>query len=162
MDQNLEKLMTESGFDTDELSFIIKYASHLGYSEAIRRLDPRPWWYKQFKRLIWVGGWENSVPKYIDTKNLWSMKRSLGRKNELSDPFPIALFGHFITFMRWCNFTIYLKNINSKWGYIRLSCDTAYSLPNRLYWKRGQSKIYFWRTKDAKVVDDYNIKIYGE
>lgn len=81
--------MARGELDQEEAYFVLRFAGHLGYSEAIRRLTP----WTPFKRarrwLVWFGGWER--PELLQ----WDQGR---RAFEIKgSPLPLSFFGHRVT-----------------------------------------------------------------
>ena len=110
---------------SEECYFLLRFAEHLGYKRAIRKLDP-PIWRTMRRWIIWFGGWETcrltqwdrGVPK-------WRFSITGGRGNRIwKNPFPLGLFGHRISIQTFgINFRVH-------GGYLCLHKSSWYWSPN--------------------------------
>ena len=105
----------------DEAYFVLRFAGHHGYREAIRRLNPDPWWRRARRWLVWFGGWE--------APHLSQWDRGLPAFKIKGSPTPLSLFGHRVTF-QWFGFTVDLP------GRLTRLC---------VYWRSGHSGPRIWR-----------------
>jgi hypothetical protein len=93
MSHRIQDAMNRRELDEEEAFFVLRYAGHLGYSEAIKRL--RPWSpLKRMRRwLVWFGGWES--PELCQ----WDLGKPAFRIN--GSPTPLSFFGHRVTVHRF-------------------------------------------------------------
>lgn len=83
----------------EEAYFILRFAGRRGYTNAIRRMDPRTTLSRIRRWFVWVGGWEPaSLLQWDRDYKAWMFDR---------DPTPVSVFGHRITFQsKWVEIKI--------------------------------------------------------
>jgi hypothetical protein len=79
----------------EEAYFVLRFAGHMGYEKAMRRLVKHPlrhW-------LFWVGGWEEPELSQWDMGlPAWQPFRRIGDNHLWRSPFPLAFFGSRLVF----------------------------------------------------------------
>lgn len=93
MSHTIAEAMKRGELDEEEAYFILRFAGHHGYREAIRRLTPEGRLWHARRWLIWFGGWERPhLIQWDAGKPAFEMK---------GDPTPVGLFGHRFTHYGW-------------------------------------------------------------
>ncbi len=92
-DHSVAGAMSRGELDEEEAFFVLRYAGHHGYKEAMRRLMP----WSRFKRvrrwLVWFGGWE--------APELSQWDRGAKAFEIKGSPFPLSFFGGHVTLQRF-------------------------------------------------------------
>lgn len=92
----IENAMKREELTEEEAYFILRFAGHVGYDKAIRRIMGRPI-YDLRRWFIWFGGWESAELNQWDSGwPAWHFKNVYG--GQWSTPYPLSILGHMITF----------------------------------------------------------------
>lgn len=121
----IEAALRRGELSEEEAYFVLRFAGHLGYDRAIKRLsDPlkvaRQW-------LVWVGGWEPATLRQWD-EGLPAWRPFY--RGKLQSPTPVSAFGHRIT-VNQCGASRWV-NVRMFGGYLHVSLDKScvYWSPN--------------------------------
>lgn len=92
MSHTIESAMSRGELDEEEAFFVLRFAGHLGYREAIRRLNPDPWWTRLRQWFVkFLGAEKPHLMRWDNGAKAWDAKHGV---------MPIMLFGKRIT-IQW-------------------------------------------------------------
>lgn len=131
MSHSIRSAMERGELTEEEAYFVLRFAGHIGYDKAIRRLQPSgPRFRRWFIHLMgWeppaLSQWDRGCPK-------WDLFHTIptpqGEKRVLTSPCPVSLFGGRVVCFGWGT---QLKLFG---GYLVASRDYANGFPTKLYW----------------------------
>src|SRR5688572_18137554 len=91
-EHSIKAAMERGEMDEEEAFFVLRFAGHLGYSEAIRRLNPDPWWTRLRQWFV------KSLGKESPHLLRWDQAQPAWRSDR--EWLPLMLFGKRIT-IQW-------------------------------------------------------------
>ncbi len=134
----------------DEAYFVLRFAGHVGYSQAITRLKGAPWWSRARRWLVWVGGWEQpELSQWDGGHKAWELRNAWNGK--WANPTPVALFDHRVVVQGW---GWQLRGRRGYWVYSHHG--SGRDVPPRFYWSPNgttwhkQARIW-WQGKPGRA-----------
>jgi hypothetical protein len=89
MSHSIKEAMERGELDEEEAFFVLRFAGHHGYREAMRRLNPDPWWTRLRQWFVKFG---------YETPHLCRWDLGWPAWKRLSGLTPLYLFGKAFTF----------------------------------------------------------------
>lgn len=146
---NSKQAMERGELTEEEAYFLLRFAGHMGYEKAIKRLD-NPW--KSLRRwFVWFGGWERpELSQWDRGAKAWDFFNTYTGKRKLNSPTPMSILGHRVTFHGWGVSVRICK------GSFVMASDYAHGKPDRIYWSpdgtpQNPGVKMFWMSKAIRA-----------
>jgi len=146
---NIKQAMEREELTEEEAYFILRFAGHMGYEKAIRRLE-NPW--KRLRRwFVWFGGWERpELSQWDRGAKAWDFFNTYSGKRRLNSPTPMSMLGHRITFFGWG------LQVKVGKGSFVVASNSANGRADRAYWSpdgtpQNPNAKTFWLSKAARA-----------